>query len=202
MDLVAGPQGSGKSTFFPVAARGLDSFNVDEHRKQLNRGSSRSVPAVVRRQAIADYEAFVEGALRERRSFSIEITLAKDITFTQAARARKLGFVVQLTYMAANLDQCIERVTNRIALGGHGVSPRVIRETYAASMRNLPRAIHTFDLVTVFDGSVQARLDESLFEARPRLLLEAQRGTMTYVATLPPWLAEALSGTEFADLLQ
>jgi len=30
MDLVAGPQGSGKSTFFPVSDRGHESFNVDD----------------------------------------------------------------------------------------------------------------------------------------------------------------------------
>ena len=44
MDLVAGPQGSGKSTFFPVNESGFDAFNVDEHRKALNRGSAQNIP--------------------------------------------------------------------------------------------------------------------------------------------------------------
>jgi hypothetical protein len=55
MDLVAGPQGSGKSTFFPVAHRGHDSFNVDDRRRELNRGSSRKVPIEIRRRAIKEY---------------------------------------------------------------------------------------------------------------------------------------------------
>jgi len=59
MDLVAGPQGSGKSTFFPVADRGGDSFNADDRRRQLNRGSSRKIPPHVRRQVVAEYEAFI-----------------------------------------------------------------------------------------------------------------------------------------------
>ena len=57
-DLVAGPQGSGKSTFFPVAGRGHDAFNIDDRRRALNGGSSRLIPDTVRRQAAADYEGW------------------------------------------------------------------------------------------------------------------------------------------------
>ena len=56
MDLVAGPQGSGKSTFFPVAHRGHDAFNVNDRRRELNRGSSRKIPLEVRRRAIKEYD--------------------------------------------------------------------------------------------------------------------------------------------------
>jgi predicted ABC-type ATPase len=202
MDLVAGPQGSGKSTFFPVADRGRAAFNVDDHRRRLNRGSARDIPDRIRRRAIADYEAFIEAALRDHRSFSIEVTLAKDVTFLQAKRARELGFLVQLTYIAAGVEQCIARVAGRIALGGHGVPPSVIRDTHVASLRNLPRALREFDVVEVYDGSVQGRLDESLYEAQPRLLLEARRGTVTYVATsVPAWLKGALAETEFGEFI-
>jgi predicted ABC-type ATPase len=39
MFIVAGPPGSGKSTAFPVAAFGVDSFNTDDHAAALNNGS-------------------------------------------------------------------------------------------------------------------------------------------------------------------
>ena len=63
---------------FQAADRGHDSFNVDDRRRQLNRGSSRKVPPEVRRQAIAEYEyeAFIDEHIGRGSSFSIEITPA------------------------------------------------------------------------------------------------------------------------------
>lgn len=198
MDIVAGPQGSGKSTFFPVEDRGCDAFNIDQRRKELNGGSSQNIPAEVSRRAIAEYETFIEAHISDRQSFSFEATLAKEITFEQAIRARKRGFQVHLTYLATELGTSVERVKKRVLVGGHGTSAAVIRDTYLASMRNLPRAIQLFDVVQIYDNSVQATLDESLEEAKPHLVLESQGGVVTYVAPAAPgWLRSALSGSEY-----
>ena len=161
MDLVAGPQGSGKSTFFPVADRGHDSFNVDDRRRKRNGGSSQRIPAGVRQRVIAEYREFIEEHIRRGNSFSIEVTLGKEITFEQARRAREAGFRVQLTYVAAALDDCVDRVATRLERGGHGVSPAVLRETYTTSMRNLSRAVREFDVVQVYDNARRARPDDS-----------------------------------------
>lgn len=115
MDLVAGPQGSGKSTVFPVADRGTRAFNVDDRRRELNHGSSCNIPLDVRRQAITEYEHFIEGNIRRGGSFSIEVTLAKEITFEQARRARQVGYRVQLTYVAARREASPTRRTWRLA---------------------------------------------------------------------------------------
>ena len=197
MDLVAGPQGSGKSTFFPVGDRGHDSFNIDDRRRELNAGSSQRIAAGVRRRAIAEYRQFIEEHIRRRSSFSIEVTLGKEITFEQVLRARQAGFRVQLTYVAAELDDCVDRVATRLESGGHGVSPTVLRETYATSMRNLSRAVREFDIVQVYDNAHRARPQESSEEMRPRLVLESRRGATTYFTTkLPPWLRAALTSPD------
>jgi predicted ABC-type ATPase len=196
MDLVAGPQGSGKSTFFPVAHRGHDSFNVDDRRRELNRGSSRKIPIGIRRRAIKEYGEFIEGHIRRGRSFAIEVTLGKEITFEQAERARRAGFRVHLTYVAAEVDDCIGRVANRVEAGGHGVSASVLRETYAASLRNLTRAVREFDLVQVYDNSRQAQPEDAPEDITPQLVLEAQRGAITFAHPRPSrWLRAALRGT-------
>jgi predicted ABC-type ATPase len=196
MDLVAGPQGSGKSTFFPVAQRGHDAFNVDDRRRELNSGSARRIPPEVRRRAIKEYGEFIEGHIRRRRSFAIEVTLGKEIAFEQAERARQAGFRVHLTYVAAEIDDCIGRVANRVEAGGHGVSASVLRETYAASMRNLSKAVRDFDVVQVYDNSREAQLEDAPEDIPPQLVLEAQRGTVTYAHPRPPlWLRAALRGT-------
>lgn len=196
MDLVAGPQGSGKSTFFPVALRGHDSFNVDDRRRQLNRGSSRRIPTEVRARAIAEYREFIEEHIRRRDSFSIEVTLSKEITFEQAARARQAGFRIQVTYVAAELEECVQRVAKRVEGGGHGVSRGVLEETYADSLGNLSRAIREFDLVQVYDNAPRARPGDRE-GVRPALVLESQGGDVTSMtADLPPWLKAALGPTE------
>lgn len=198
MDLVAGPQGSGKSTFFPVSARGVDSFNIDDHRRALNQGSAQDVPDPIRRKAAADYEAFIETHVRKRDSFSIEVTLAKEITFLQAHNARQSGFRVQLTFVAAELGDCITRMAIRVDRGGHGVPASVVRTTFAASMRNLPRALAEFDLVEVYDNSRHARVQDATDLMKPKLVLVTKRGQVTYCASgLPAWLKEALAKTAF-----
>jgi predicted ABC-type ATPase len=200
LDLVGGPQGSGKSTFFPVAGRGFDSFNIDDHRKALNAGSSQNIPDPVRRQATADYQAFIERHIKSRTCFSIEVTLAKEITFRQAKRARRAGFRVQLTYVTAALETCIARVANRVDEGGHGVSADVIRETYAASLKKLIRALSEFDIVQVYNNSPQVGPENVGPSSKPSLVLEAQGGKIAFrTAHLPAWLGSALSGTPFAS---
>ena len=100
MDIVAGPQGSGKSTFFQVADRGFDSFNVDERRRELNRGSAQGIPEPVRERSVRELQAFIEGHIHEGRSFSFEATLAREVTFEQASQAKSRDFEVLLTYVA------------------------------------------------------------------------------------------------------
>jgi len=198
MDIVAGPPGSGKSTFFRVADRGNDSFNIDERRRELNKGSSRNIPAAVRQQSIAEYEAFIEGHIRDGRSFSFEATLAKDITFQQADRAKRAGFEVHLTYVVTKVEECVERVKMRALRGGHAAPESVLEDVHAGSMRNLSRAIRSFDVVQVYDNSVQAERGERLHEAKPTLVLEARQGTVAYVAAAAPeWLKAALTGSEY-----
>lgn len=200
MDLVAGPQGSGKSTFFPVAERGFgDHFNVDDERKRLNHGSSQNIPTAVGAQALRNYVAFIEGHMRSRRSFSIEVTLAREVTFEQASRAQANGFVVQLTYIAAPVDECVRRVRARVQAGGHGVPEGAHRKTYADSLANLRHALARFDIVEVYDASVRARLGKPLHLATPRRVLATRSGEVVFRdPDEPAWLCEALRGSPFA----
>jgi hypothetical protein len=53
-------------------------------------------------------------------------------------------------------------------------------------MRNLSRAMRQFDLVQVYDNTHRAHPEEATQDAEPQLVLEAQRGTITYVRSSPP----------------
>ena len=55
MIVVAGPPGSGKTTYFPVTAFRIDSFNIDDRCAQIV-GSYRAISRAVRR-AVANASA-------------------------------------------------------------------------------------------------------------------------------------------------
>ena len=195
MDLVGGPQASGKSTLFPVSERGNDWFNIDEERKRLNGGASQNIPSAVQRAATAAYEQFIVSHIGSRKSFSIEVTLAREVTFEQARRAREAGFKLSLTYLAAELPECVERMAARVEEGGHGVQVKVLKATHAASVKNLRRAIQEFDYVEVFDNSRHAEVGTPAQSWEPRLVLQAEGGVIRFKAKkLPSWLRKALGG--------
>ena len=58
MIVVAGPPGSGKSTYFPVGAFGVDSLNIDDRCAQIL-GSYRAISRDVRRAVAKECERFV-----------------------------------------------------------------------------------------------------------------------------------------------
>jgi len=198
MDIVAGPPGSGKSTFFPVQDRGFDHFNIDDRRRELNAGCSQRIPAQIRDRAKTEYEEFIRTHIAAGTSFSFEATLAQEITFDQALQAKDRGFQIWLTFVAADLEECVERVLARYEAGGHGLIPPRLHEVYRHAMGNLARAIRLFDIVQVYDNSVRGRLNVELYEAKPCLVLSAQQGTLTSLVSSPPaWLRAALANSEY-----
>jgi hypothetical protein len=74
MLVVAGPPGSGKTTYFPVTAFGVDSFNVDDRCAQIVR-SYRAISPDVRRAVAQECEWFVQDHINRRLSFAVETTL-------------------------------------------------------------------------------------------------------------------------------
>ena len=191
MIVVAGPPGGGKSTVFPVNAFGFDFFNADDRAASLNEGSYRGIPPSIRAQVNKEFEAFVEEHIRASKSFAFETTLRTEITLKQAVDAQRQGFSVGMKYLAmGSLQQHLERVAARAEGGGHAASSSTLGRIYDASLRNLPAAIRTLDVVEVFDNAV--------FGEKPRLMLECSGGQIQYIAgEVPAWLDGALRGTEF-----
>ena len=193
MQVVAGPSGSGKSSLFPVGAAGVDHFNVDDRCARLNCGSYVGIRPEIRAQANAECEAFIARHIAARTSFAVETTLRTDITFRQGNAAKANGFVLLMEYISAGSpEECVKRVTIRADRGGHSASPTRVRATYAASVRNLLRALREFDVVTVYDNSRRGKPPVRLLEAA------AGRGVTFKARRLPAWLRDLLRGSEFA----
>src|SRR5687767_6411674 len=117
MLVVAGPPGSGKTTYFPVTAFGVDSFNVDDRCAQIV-GSYRAISREVRRAVAKECERFVREHIDQGLSFAVETTLRTTSAIEQAALARKRGFATHLRFVATeSIVENVARVLQR-AQGG------------------------------------------------------------------------------------
>ena len=101
MLVVAGPPGSGKTTYFPVTAFGVDSFNIDDRCAQIQ-GSYRAISRGVRRAVAKECEQFVQQHIDQRQSFAVETTLRTTAATEQAEFARKRSFATELLFIATD----------------------------------------------------------------------------------------------------
>jgi predicted ABC-type ATPase len=184
MIVVAGPPGSGKTTYFPVTALGIDSFNIDDRCAQIL-GSYRAIPRDVRRAVARECERFVRDHIATDRPFAVETTLRTTAAIEQAALAHEHGFATHLRFIATDsVTENISRVLQRAQSGGHGASERDIRAIHEASIANLRRAIESFERVRIYDSTAPW--------VAPRLVATARQGHITLVGLSPAWLGHAL----------
>ena len=186
MIVIAGPPGSGKSSLYPVSSFGVAYFNADDRAAELNGGSFHHISKEIRRTVNREFEAFILGSIEKRVSFAIETTLRSETTFTQARLAKRVGFEVEMRYLAlSDFARHLARVKARADAGGHSAPESVLRKVYDASLKNLRRAVQEMDIVRVYDNT---NIDVS----HP-LVLESHRGEIRFLANpAPAWLLEAL----------
>jgi predicted ABC-type ATPase len=185
MIVVAGPPGSGKTTFFPVTAFHVDAFNIDDRCAQIQ-GSYRSISREVRRAVARECELFVKQHIEEGISFAVETTLRTTAAIDQAALARTRGFSTQMRFIATDsLTENVSRVLGRAQGGGHGASERDIRAIHDASIANLARAIGVFARIRVYDATARWQ--------PPRLVAVVREGRVARSGTSPEWLDRALA---------
>lgn len=184
MLVVAGPPGSGKTTYFPVNAFGVDSFNIDDRCAQIQ-GSYRAISREVRAAVAHECEQFVRWHIEQGLSFSVETTLRTTAAVIQAQLARSRGFATHLRFIATeSVSENVARVLQRAQGGGHGASERDIRAIHEASLQNLGQAIAVFEWTRIYD-STQAW-------APPRLVATARDGHILQLGAPCAWLDAAL----------
>ena len=83
------PPGSGKSTYFPVGAFGVDSFNIDDRCAQIL-GSYRAISRDVRRAVARECERFVLDHIGRGQPFAVETTMRTTAAIDQATDARTI----------------------------------------------------------------------------------------------------------------
>ena len=92
----------------------------------------------------------------EEKSFNEETTLTGKTIIKIIDKAKNLDYKIHLYYIGiGNPEIAKERVKNRIARGGHGISSNLIEKRYYESLQNLEKILSKCDLIEIYDNSVK-----------------------------------------------
>lgn len=137
------------------------------------------------------HAALVADFLREKLlaaglTFSIETVLSDPRKLDFLAKARAAGYRVYLYFVATDSPEInINRVSERVAAGGHDVPSSKVRQRYERTLQLLPRVVALTDRAYIFDNS-QAL--EFVAEITDGTHVEFQNGD------LPAWIDRFLQG--------
>lgn len=177
--VVAGPNGCGKSTLTRMSGfSGLDIIDPDAIARSIAYGDPlRAGREAVRRR---------RDALAAGRPHLVETTLAGSGILRHMAAARREGYRIVLHYVSvASPDRALDRIRNRVALGGHDVPEADARRRFERSHANLPAAMARADLSLLYDNSDPDRPH--------REVAILGDGKSWIAGTVPGWAAAALA---------
>lgn len=150
LQLVAGPNGSGKTTFVDrilVPRTGLTFVNADRIAAERWPGNELE-HAYEASAAAADAR---ESLLQARRSYIAETVFSHRSKVELAASATARGYLVHLHVLMCPVDVSVARVTQRVTEGGHAVPEHKIRERYERLWPLVAAARATVEWTTVYD---------------------------------------------------
>jgi predicted ABC-type ATPase len=138
--IIAGPNGAGKTSFanqyLPAEREGLVFVNADEIARELSPLglSGAALDLTAGRTMLTRIEQLFEA----RVEFMLETTLASLRYAQKIPLWQEAGYNVSLIYLRLpNPERSIERVRQRVAMGGHDVPESVVRQRFAKSLRYL-----------------------------------------------------------------
>lgn len=152
LHLLAGQNGAGKSTYVRdvlAPATGLPFVNADVI------GAARWPDA----QAEHAYEAARLAEIERRakmtagESFITETVFSHRSKVTLLADAAALGYLVHLHVVIVPVELAVQRVADRVRVGGHDVPEPKIRERHGRLWRFVADAVPIADVAEIFDNS-------------------------------------------------
>ncbi|MBW3540919.1 MAG: zeta toxin family protein [Planctomycetes bacterium] len=150
---ITGSNGAGKTTFYwsHLADTGLWFINADDLTRELNIGPYEA----------AEVAAALRHVLVQRReSFIFETVLSdpvgEKVRFLRDCAAQ--GYQVAMIFIRlADVGTSLQRVSMRVAQGGHDVPDQKLHDRFERTVKNLKRAIQELPHVLVYDNSDLAR---------------------------------------------
>lgn len=138
MFIIAGPNGSGKTTF---ALNALSKFlKVDEfaNADEIAKGISPLKPESANIQAGRVMIERLNTLIESDKSFAFETTLSGRMHLKIIEKAKSKGYLVFLIFLwLPSAKIAIKRVKNCVKQGGHNIPVKTIRRRYKSGIKNL-----------------------------------------------------------------
>ena len=185
MCIVAGPNGSGKTTTTEQLLKnewGADSLyiNPDNIAKDTY-GDWNSTEAVLKAAQKATEQRYE--CLKNGTDFVFETVFSSAEKIDFILKAKDAGFFIRIFYVCTESPLInINRIAQRYLNGGHEVPISKTISRYYSSLKNISRAIKIADRVYLYDNSVE--------NAAPKLILRTSDGIIAkqYTNDLPDWV--------------
>jgi predicted ABC-type ATPase len=189
LTIIAGANGSGKSTFTRYTQKTLRVPVIDpDLEARIIRPDAPETAAIAGgKQAILRARSY----LANNESFAVETTLSGKTYLKIMTQAKQKRWQVNLIYVGVNDVQInIKRVAQRVAQGGHNVPMSDVRRRYKRSLASLATAIQKADHTIIYDNSTATGY-------QPIITIEAGRVTK-FIDELPEWIQSSLPPELFA----
>ena len=190
--LLVGVNGAGKSSIAGAMFRaaGSDYYNPDEAARALMAANPGLDQVRANTVAWQQGKRLLQRAISERLDFALETTLGGNTIPRLLAEAAAAGIEVRIWYVGlASPEAHIERVHQRVRLGGHDIPEADIRRRWRHSRLNLVQLLPVLTELRVYDNSTLA--DPNAGKApRPVLVLHVERGRIVGpddLSSTPDW---------------
>jgi predicted ABC-type ATPase len=178
--VLAGPNGAGKTTAAPRLLRdvlGLVEFvNADT----IAQGLAGFDPEIAALEATSVMFDRIRQLSDMRRNFAFETTLASRSLAPWIAELTRSGYAFNLVFLwLPSADLAVQRVMDRVRLGGHDVSETTIRRRYQ-------RGLHNF--FNLYQPMAAAwRIYDNTDVNDMRLIAKGHAATTTAISDRPLW---------------
>ena len=156
--IVAGPNGSGKTTFYKLyLAQTYPLFiKADEFSRTLDLDRPEAERS---RQAAVWADAERHRLLGQRTSFAFETVFSRTAHWLDFIRwAKDLGYTINLHFICTETPGInVTRIQTRVEDGGHPVPPDKVLKRYPLSMQTALAARHLVDEFWLHDNTVRDR---------------------------------------------
>jgi predicted ABC-type ATPase len=178
--VIAGPNGAGKSTTAPVLLKETFATTEFVNADVIAQGLSGFAPENVALEAGRAMLQRLKQLANKQASFAFETTLASRSFAPWIRQQKHSGYMFSLVFLwLSSPELAVQRVHERVRLGGHSVPDDVVKRRYKAGISNFFRLYAPLaDAWVFYDNSARAN---------PKMLAEKKFGGHHFIYNEAIW---------------